>query len=60
MCFAVQWAFGTCQKIDRLLAGDFLITTIGRTRDKLGGLSYQTKFSFPQPLLLLYNEAWFK
>ena len=58
--YAVLIAYGTSQKTDRLLAGEFLIAPVDRAAYKLAGLSYPTKFSFKQTVELPYNEAWFK
>ncbi len=58
--FAVLIAYGTSQKTDRLLAGEFLISPTDRAAYKLAGLSYPTKFNFRQTVELPYNEEWFK
>ena len=58
--YVVQVAYGTSQKTDRLLAGEFLIAPVDRAAYKLAGLSYPTKFSFKQTVELPYNEEWFK
>jgi hypothetical protein len=58
--YNVLIAYGTSQKTDRLLAGEFLIAPLYRAAYKLAGLSYPTKFNFKQTVKLPYNEEWFK
>lgn len=49
-------AYGTSQKTDRLLTGEFLIAPLDRAAYKLASLSYPTKFNFKQTVELPYNE----
>ena len=58
--YAALIAYGTSQKTDRLLAGEFLIAPLDRAAYKLAGLSYPNKFNFKQTVELPYNEEWFK
>lgn len=59
--YGVLAAYGTSQKLDRLLAGEFAIRTLtDQAAYRLAGLSFDTKFSFNQTFVLPYNDAWFK
>jgi hypothetical protein len=62
--FAPQWfakiAYGTSQKTGQLRSGEFVITPDDSAAFRLSGLTYATKFCFPQMLELPFNEQWFK
>lgn len=54
-------AYGTSQKLNRLLAGEFAVTKqTDPAAYSLAGLSFDTKFSFNQTFVLPYNNTWFK
>ena len=58
--YGVMVAYGTSQKIHRLLAGEFaLCKQTDSAAYRLAGLSYDTKFSFNQTFVLPFNDIWF-
>lgn len=57
--FAVEIAYGTSQKTNRLHAGEFLIPEIPAAPYKLAGLSYPTKFNLKKLVQLPFNSEWF-
>lgn len=59
--YGVLAAYGTSQKVDKLVAGEFAIRIhTDQAAYRLAGLSYNTKFSFNQTFVLPYNDTWFK
>ena len=58
--FWVSVAYGTSQKTDNLLSGEFLVTDQRSAPYLLAGLSYPTKFSFRSMVELPFNSDWFK
>ena len=55
----VQVAYGTSQKVDRLFAGEFVISPADGDAYSVSGLSYPTKFNFVSAFELPFNEDWF-
>ena len=56
----VNVAYGTSQKLDRMLAGEFAIRKADNAAAyALAGLSYDTKFSLTETLLLPWNSEFF-
>lgn len=58
--FHVLIAYGTSQKVARLMQGEFAVTQADKSAYKLAGLSFDTKFSFKQLLELPYSSDYFK
>ena len=59
--YGVLVAYGTSQKVDKLSSGEFAIRQLtDQAAHQLGGLSFDTKFSFNQSFTLPYNDMWFK
>ena len=56
---AVEVAYGTSQKVDRLFPGEFLITPEDGEAFRLSGLSHPTKFDLSRRLELPFNKRWF-
>lgn len=56
----VDVAYGTSQKVDFLLAGEFSITKSDFASYTTAGLSYPTKFSFVHMRKLPFNGMFFK
>ena len=54
-------AFGTSQKVNELLTGQFAVLREHGAAFKKSGLALETKFSFERPKLakLPYNDEWF-
>lgn len=53
-------AYGTSQKVDRLMAGEFAIRKAeSKAAYELAGLSYDTKFDMRQLLALPWNDMFF-
>jgi hypothetical protein len=53
-------AYGTSQKLGRLLAGEFAIRKLGNAAAyALAGLSYDTKFNLAETLLLPWDSQFF-
>ena len=57
--FVVQVAYGTSQKVDALLPGEFLLASDGSEAFRLSGLSFSTKFNLANVEELPYNDQWF-
>jgi hypothetical protein len=56
----VRVAYGTSQKLGRLLAGEFAIRKLGNAAAyALAGLSYDTKFNLAETLLLPWDSQFF-
>jgi len=55
----VQVAYGTSQKVDKLLPGEFVITPSDGDAYSISGLSYPTKFNLASTFELPFNEDWF-
>lgn len=56
----VKVAYGTSQKTDRLVSGEFAIRKAeNKTAYKLAGLSYDTKFDLRNMVELPWNECFF-
>ena len=59
--YGVSVAYGTSQKVDKILSGEFAIKQpADQAAYQLAGLSFDTKFSFNQTFTLPYNDTWFK
>ena len=59
--YGVLAAYGTSQKVDKILSGEFAIKQLADQAEyQLAGLSFDTKFSFNQTFTLPYNDTWFK
>ena len=59
--YGVFVAYGTSQKVDKILSGEFAIKQLtDQAGYQLAGLSFDTKFSFNQTFTLPYNDTWFK
>ena len=56
----VRVAYGTSQKVDKLLAGEFSITPADGSAYELSGLSFPTKFDLKNTHDLPYDENWFR
>ncbi len=56
---AVEVAYGTSRKTDRIFPGEFLIEPVDGEAFKLAGLSYPTKFNLARRVELPLNERWF-
>ncbi|MSQ72491.1 MAG: hypothetical protein EXR27_14545 [Betaproteobacteria bacterium] len=57
---AVQVAYGTSQKLDRLLAGEFAIRRLENgAAYSMAGISYDTKFDLKRTMLLPWTEPFF-
>lgn len=57
---AVKVAYGTSQKLDRLLGGEFAIRKAENTTAyEMAGLSYDTKFDLGHIVELPWNESFF-
>ena len=56
---AVEVAFGTSQKTNRLYAGEFLIGPEDGDAYRAAGLSHPTKFNLAKRLELPYTSEWF-
>ena len=58
---AVAVVYGTSQRIDRLLSGEFAIRKAQNAAAfALAGLSFDTKFNFRQMVELPWTDAFFK
>ena len=59
--FAVQVVYGTSQRVDRLMAGEFAILKAANpSAFALAGLAFDTKFDFKSLLNLPWTDAFFK
>jgi len=56
---AVEVAYGTSQKIDRLYAGEFSIVEEDGDAFAASGLTYATKFDTLRSVFLPYHDEWF-
>jgi len=56
---AVAIAYGTSQRVDQLLAGEFAITRADREAFVVAGLSYDAKFDLSNTVELPFSELWF-
>ncbi len=57
----VVMAYGTSQRVDKLLAGEFAIRRAQNVAAfSLAGLSFDTKFNLKQVIELPWTEAYFK
>lgn len=56
---AVEVAYGTSQKTDRLYTGEFLIGPEDGDAYRAAGLSFPTKFNLAKRLELPYDDQWF-
>lgn len=56
---AVEVAYGTSQKVDRIYRGEFAITPEDGDAFAASGLSYPTKFDVANCLFLPYDDHWF-
>jgi hypothetical protein len=56
---AVQVAYGTSQKVERLFPGEFAITPDDNAAFAVSGLSYPTKFNLGNAVELPFSERWF-
>ena len=57
----VTAVYGTSQRVDRLMAGEFAITRSSHPQAfALAGLAYDTKFNFKAVIDLPWGEAFFK
>ena len=56
---ALEVAFGTSQKTNRLYPGEFLIAPDDGDAFRTAGLSYPTKFDLRKSLQLPYTAEWF-
>ena len=57
---AVEVAYGTSQRVDRLFPGEFAIVPEDGEPFRVSGLSYPTKFDLRRRVTLPYNDTWFK
>lgn len=53
-------AYGTSQKTDQLLAGEFLIAPSKGEAYRAAGLSFPTKFDLRKLVALPYTDDWFR
>ena len=52
--------YGTSQRVDRLLRGEFAITKLGHPAAyRAAGLSFDTKFDFRKAVALPWNDSFF-
>lgn len=58
--YAVLVAYGTSQKVNQLVSGEFAITAQDRSALMIAGLSYPTKFNLKQRVELPYVETYFQ
>lgn len=56
---AVEVAYGTSQKVERIYRGEFAITPEDGDAFAASGLSYPTKFDVAHCIFLPYNDEWF-
>jgi len=56
---AVEVAYGTSRKIERLHPGEFLVGTEDGEAWTLSGLSYPTKFDLSRRIELPFDDRWF-
>lgn len=57
---AVTVVYGTSQKLDRLVAGEFAIhKAANKTADEIAGLSYDTKFDLRNRIELPWDNRFF-
>jgi hypothetical protein len=58
--FDVEVVYGTSQKTEQLLSGEFVISNKEAVAYQLAGLSYPTKFNFKNTAQVPFNDEWFK
>ena len=56
---AVEVIYGTSQKLERLVPGEFAIAPEDGDAFAASGLSYPTKFDTARSVFLPYNDEWF-
>lgn len=56
---AVEVAYGTSRKLERIYPGEFAISPRDGVAFAASGLSYPTKFDVSRTLFLPYSEEWF-
>lgn len=56
---AVEVAFGTSRKTNRLYAGEFAVSSSDGDAYRTAGLSYPTKFNLSKTIQLPYTSDWF-
>lgn len=56
---AVEIAYGTSQKIERLFPGEFAILPADGAAYTASGLGYPTKFNLARSVELPFNDRWF-